>query len=189
MIFLRKIRSVILRVSVFIRMKFYINYLNYFYDGISVAPSVLIGHGVKISSTDGGSILIQGKTSIDDFSKIIARSGKILIGENVFIGNGCILVGLSSIVIGSDTLIGEYVVIRDQDHIVASKPIRKSGFLSNSIKIGANCWLGSKVTILRGSSIGDGAVIGAHSLVRGDIPPYTLAVGCPAKVVKHLPRP
>ena len=186
---LRKGRSFCLKIFSFIRMKIYINYLNFFFDNIMLAPSVSIGKFADITSTDKGSIQIHGNVSVGDFSKIIAKSGNVIIEKNVFIGNGCILVSRKDISIGEGTLIGEYVVIRDQDHISNQSSIKDSGFYSDPIIIGKNCWLGAKVSVLRGSVIGDGAVIGAHSLVRGYIPPYTLAVGCPAKVIKHLPRP
>ncbi len=51
--------------------------------------------------------------------------------------------------------------------------------------IGNDVWLGAKANILRGVRIGDGAVIGANALVLNDIPPYAIAVGCPAKVIKY----
>ena len=56
--------------------------------------------------------------------------------------------------------------------------------LTAPVTIGRDCWLGSKSTVLRGSTIGDGAVIGAHALVRGKIPKNAIAVGIPARVVK-----
>ena len=157
-------------------------------SGVSLAKDLRIDEGVIISCTDLGVMSIGKNTKISNLSEIICRGGKISIGENVYIGKASILVSRDSIEIGDDAQIAEYCVIRDQDHSMYARPIRSSGFKKSSIKIGKDCWLGAKVTVLRGSVIGEGAVIGAHSLVRGEIPPYTLAVGCPAKVIKHLPR-
>ena len=56
--------------------------------------------------------------------------------------------------------------------------------LAKPLSIGNDVWIGANVTILRGVQIGDGAVIGANSLVNKDIPPYAIAVGNPAKVIK-----
>lgn len=62
---------------------------------------------------------------------------------------------------------------------------KKDDLISNgSIKIGNDVWIGSKVTILSGVSIGDGAIIAANSLVNKDVEPYTIAGGVPAKVLK-----
>jgi acetyltransferase-like isoleucine patch superfamily enzyme len=54
------------------------------------------------------------------------------------------------------------------------------------VAIGRDVWLGAKVTVLRGSTIGDGSVVGANAVVGGDIPPASLAVGVPARVLKTL---
>lgn len=154
---------------------------------IDLPYSASLDKGVRLSATDGGTIEVGNNVFLGAHTQIISRGGRIFIGENVHIGNGCIIVGIDSISIGRDALIAEYVVIRDQDHDYSTRPIRASGFLADAIRIGEDCWLGCKSTVLRGSEIGDGAVIGAHSLIRGSIPPNTLAVGCPAKAIKELP--
>ena len=52
--------------------------------------------------------------------------------------------------------------------------------------IGKNVWVGEKVTVLPGVHIGEGSIIGANSVVTHDIPPYSIAVGIPAKVIKTV---
>jgi acetyltransferase-like isoleucine patch superfamily enzyme len=52
------------------------------------------------------------------------------------------------------------------------------------VRIGPDCWLGVKTTVLRGTRIGRGCVLGAHAVARGDIPDYAIAVGTPARVVR-----
>jgi acetyltransferase-like isoleucine patch superfamily enzyme len=126
---------------------------------------------------------------LNDGAQIIARGGNIDIGENVFIGIGVIIVCQSNVKIGDNTLIAEYVVLRDQDHRITPRPNQNSGYTTAPILIGKNVWLGTKVSVLRGSNIENNVVIGAHSLVRGNIPSYSLAVGCPAEVVKKYPKP
>jgi maltose O-acetyltransferase len=65
-----------------------------------------------------------------------------------------------------------------RDHTSAGK--------SAPVLIEDNVWLGARVTVLRGAHIGEGAVIGAHSVVTGTIPPHTLAAGAPARVIRSL---
>jgi lipopolysaccharide O-acetyltransferase len=55
---------------------------------------------------------------------------------------------------------------------------------ANPVSIGNCVWLGEGVAVLSGAKIGDGCIIGAHSVVKGEIPPYSVAVGAPARVVK-----
>ena len=74
----------------------------------------------------------------------------------------------------------------DFDHRFADirLSIRAQGIHKTPVRIGDNVWIGTKVSVLRGSTIGAGSVIGAHSVVRGNIPPMSVAVGIPAKVIK-----
>ena len=157
------------------------------YPEIELPFCASIDRGAILSATDGGVITVGKNVSFCRHSQVIARGGKITIGDNVHLGSGSIIVSHCSVQIGQNTLIAEYVVVRDQDHSVVSRPIRSAGFHTGAIAIGEDCWLGAKATVLRGSTIGNGAVIGAHSLVRGNVPPNTLAVGCPATVIRKLP--
>jgi acetyltransferase-like isoleucine patch superfamily enzyme len=163
--------------------KVFIVYSN---SNVRLSYGVYVSVGAKILSTDGGSVNIGENVFIGPYCNIICRGGTIVIGDNVHIGDGCIIASTIEIAIGRDTQIAEYVVIRDQDHRIDGRPIRLSGFDSNPIRIGKDCWLGTKSSVLKGSVIGDGSLIGAHGLVRGEIPAFTLAVGCPARVIREL---
>jgi acetyltransferase-like isoleucine patch superfamily enzyme len=155
-----------------------------FQDGIRIGQAVGFGSGVCLSATDGGIITIGNRVYIGPHSRIVAQPGAVHIGDDVFIGDGVVIVSQEEIRIGSGTQIAEYVVIRDQDHRFSTGRVLGTGFERTPILVGENCWLGSKVTVLRGSRIGSGTVIGAHSLVRGEIPPHSVALGSPARVVK-----
>lgn len=154
-------------------------------SGVAFGESSRIALNANISSTDGGVIEFGDNVFIGVGCEIICRGGKISIGDNVHVGRGSIIVSTKEISIGQNSQIAEYVVVRDQDHSTSCRPIRSSGFEEAKVTIGEDCWLGTKSTVLRGSTIGNGAVIGAHGLVRGMIPPFSLAVGCPARVVKY----
>lgn len=67
----------------------------------------------------------------------------------------------------------------------ANIPIRGQANTVKSIEIGENAWLAAGVKILKGSKVGNGAVIGANSVVKGEIPDNAIAVGTPAKVKKY----
>jgi acetyltransferase-like isoleucine patch superfamily enzyme len=86
-----------------------------------------------------------------------------------------------SIYIGENVKIGPNVVIRDSDnHLI----IREGGTVSAPIRIEDNVWIGLNSVILKGVTIGEGAIIGAGSIVTRDVPPHALAIGVPAKVIK-----
>jgi acetyltransferase-like isoleucine patch superfamily enzyme len=158
----------------------------FFQDGVCIASDAQFGREVSLSSTDGGSIVIEEGVTIGTNTKLVAKGGCIHIERNVFVGDGVVITSMQQVRIGSGSQIAEYVVIRDQDHRIGNGPVRKSGFLCAPIQIGRDCWIGAKATILRGSSIGEGSVIGAHSLVRGDIPANCVAAGAPARPIRHI---
>jgi len=106
---------------------------------------------------------------------------KIILGSNVSFNNNCEIYCSESIEIGDDTIFSNNCVIRDSDlhKIVTSKNPN-----TKSIKIGKHVWVGTNSIILKGVTIGDGAIIGAGSVVVNDVPPATLVAGNPAKVIK-----
>lgn len=114
--------------------------------------------------------------------------GPIVIGDNVDIGNGTVLYSSKAggVTIGDNTVIAAQCYIIDMDH-----GINKDVLISqqkNSVEeviIGQDVWLAANVTVLKGSRIEDGAVIGAKSLVKGEISQNAVAVGIPAKVIKQ----
>ena len=183
-ILLRKIRSAIIRASLFFStITCRISVLGE--SAISIAPGCTFGRDVLLRATDGGSISIGSGVSLADRVQIVT-TGFVSIENDVFIGVGSIIVCKQNIIIGSDSLIAEYVVIRDQDHRTDSRPVNQSGFHTKAIHIGKDVWIGCKASVLRGASIGDRCVIGAHALVNSHIPEDMLAVGLPARVIKRI---
>lgn len=110
--------------------------------------------------------------------------GHITLGQRVRINAGSIVAAASSITIGDDALIGEYVSIRDANHGIADGAlIRSQPLKSDPICIGRGAWIGRGCCILKGVTIGDGAVIGANSVVTRDVPPGSIHAGVPARQI------
>lgn len=133
---------------------------------ISVGDRTLLGPNIGLAVADGGQIHIAGDVSINQGSILSARH---------------------RISIGSGTRIGDHCSIRDADHHLSDTPIATSGFVGAPVTIGNNVWIGRLVTIMPGITIGDGAVIGAHSLVTRDNPANAIAFGTPASVRRQRP--
>ncbi len=113
--------------------------------------------------------------------------GLIEIGDNVSIGTGTIIYASKQggVKIGSNSMIAGQCYIIDTDHgIDKSDLIRNQENVSAPIEIGQDCWIAANVTVLKGSKINDGAVIGAKALVNGEIQAYSVNVGIPAKTIK-----
>ncbi|MDJ0736602.1 MAG: acyltransferase [Nostocaceae cyanobacterium] len=111
---------------------------------------------------------------------------RIYIGEKTFIGPNVCIGGPGDITIGKKCMIAAHTGIIANNHIFSDLlvPIKDQGVTRKGITIEDDCWLGHGVTVLDGITIGKGSVIGAGAVVTKDIPPYSVAVGIPARVIK-----
>ena len=120
---------------------------------------------------------------------IAKRKGKIKIGDDVGI-SGTTVYAWDHIEIGSHTRIGANCKLIDTDmHAIDMAERNADNFdavKTAPIKIGESCFIGCNCLILKGVTIGDGAVIGAGSVVTSDVPPFTVAAGNPARVIKII---
>ncbi|HEX7356129.1 MAG TPA: acyltransferase [Ignavibacteriaceae bacterium] len=113
--------------------------------------------------------------------------GKITIAEKTYIGNFCHIYSTGSIKIGKSVLIADKVYISDNAHsydnpneAILSQPVKQ---LAN-VSIGENSWIGENACII-GVTIGKNCIIGANSVVKKDVPDYSIVVGSPSKIVKR----
>ena len=135
-------------------------------EGITIGDGAIIGRNT-IVSCKGGSIEIGDNTNISANCMLISET-RLSIGSNVLIAGMCYVIAG-----------GNHGIERTDIPIIAQPMVSKGG-----VRIEDNCWLGANVTVLDGVTIGRDSVIGAGSVVRRDIPEFTVAVGSPATVVK-----
>jgi acetyltransferase-like isoleucine patch superfamily enzyme len=112
----------------------------------------------------------------------------VTIGDRCLIGRGSGIVGHLDIVIGDDVWTGPNVYITDQNHGYddPTEPISRQAQPERPVRIGSGSWLGHGVVVLPGATIGRHVVVGANSVVTGDIPDFSVAVGAPARVVASI---
>ncbi len=119
---------------------------------------------------------------------------RLIIGRNVKLGDNVHLVAGQRVVIGEGCLFASNVFVSDTDHgsyrgdgqdSSPDTPPDARPLLCRPVEIGRNVWVGEGACILPGAKIGDGCVIGAHSVVKGAIPDGCVAAGCPARVVRR----
>ncbi|MCK9204099.1 MAG: acyltransferase [Bacteroidales bacterium] len=124
-------------------------------------------------------------STVEDFTVINNGVGDIYIGDRTRIGIGCTLIGPVSV--GNDVGVAQGVVMTALNHNYEdiSKPTSKQGVSTAPIIIEDEVWLGANCVILPGITVGKHSVIAAGSVVTKNIPPYSVAFGNPARVIRQ----
>lgn len=116
----------------------------------------------------------------------------ITIGDNVNCNHYCHIISAGQVTIGNNVLLGSNVYISDRSHGDATwtsagiRPIERPLTSKGPVIIEDNVWIGQNTVILSGVTIGRGCIIGANSVVSGNIPPGCVAAGSPARVIKSM---
>lgn len=119
------------------------------------------------------------------FPPVYTDFGKnIKIGKDVFVNSGCSFQDQGGVTLGDGCLVGHNVVFATLDH--DKRPGRRGDMTAAPIVVGKDVWIGAHATILKGVTIGDGAIVAAGAVVTRDVPPNTIAAGVPARVVKTI---
>jgi len=139
-------------------------------DRIAIGDSVLIFHGVWLS--------------VEQPARA-AEPPVISIGDHVGLRPYCTISAAEKIVIEDSVIISAFTTVIDSDHTFANgiPNVMHNPLVTSPVRIGEGTWIGERVSVLRGANIGRCCIIGANSVVRGEIPDYSIAVGAPARVV------
>jgi acetyltransferase-like isoleucine patch superfamily enzyme len=158
-----------MRREAFVRMPVEGNLLECFAEGrLEIGAWTLLEPGVWITAPGRARVRI-GYGCFLNRNVMIASHELVEIGDHCMLANGC------------------FVSDADHRHDDPDVPITWQGFTSKGpTRIGDNCWLGANVVVTSGVTIGERSVIGANSVVTHDIPPWSVAVGAPAHVVKTM---
>ncbi|BAY12508.1 acyltransferase [Calothrix sp. NIES-2098] len=155
---------------------------------MEISKNVLIFKGVRIDAKgENNRIYLGNKVAIERNVDIGCLDGtSIYIDDETFIGPNVCIAGPGDIKIGKYCMIASHSGIYANNHNFADpiEPIRYQGITRKGIVIEDDCWLGHGVTVLDGVTIGKGSVIGAGAVVTKNIPPFSVAVGIPAKTIK-----
>lgn len=161
---------------------------------IAIGRGVTINNGCYIDALSIEGIRLGDNVSVGPKTKIECTGNLQHVGKGLKVGNN---VGLGAdnfygcaggIEIGDDTIVGNFVSFHSENHVYVNlqKPIRLQGVSHQGIKIGRNCWIGAKATILDGVTIEDGCIIAAGSLVKSGLYRENgIYGGVPAKLIKY----
>lgn len=161
-----------------------------YHRGLRMGKHVFIGdRAIVFEGRDGGEVVLgDGACLFGDCLLETGQGGSIRIGAGSRVHRGCQLIAYrSQIHIGRDVGLAQNCALYPYQHGIApGKPISEQPLTSKGpIVIGDHAWLGVGVIVLDGVRIGEGAVVGAGSIVTEDVPDGAIALGAPARVVKR----
>lgn len=146
---------------------------------------VFLGRRVEIVARPGYGRVVLGRwVHVGDETRLRAHEGTLRVGDKVVFGRDDTVNCYLDVEIGARTMLADSVYITDFDHRFddLQTPIKDQGIVKSPVRIGPDCWLGVRATLLRGSVLGRGCVVAAHAVVRGEIPDFAVAAGIPATV-------
>ena len=158
-----------MRRQAFVRWPVHGNVLEALLDGrLEIGPQVLFEPGVWITAPDQARVRIGAGTFLN-MGVMVASQNLVSIGQHCMLANGC------------------YVTDSSHRYDDPDRPVPWQGFISKGpTRIGDNVWCGVNVVVTSGVTIGRRCVIGANSVVTTDIPPFSVAVGVPARVIRTI---
>jgi acetyltransferase-like isoleucine patch superfamily enzyme len=148
---------------------------------------VFLGRRVEIDVRPGYGRLILGRwVHLGDGTSLRCHEGTLRVGDKTVFGRNIVVNAYLDISIGERCIIADLVYVTDFDHVFddVTVPIKDQGIVKSPVAIGSDVWLGTKVSVVRATVIGDGSVVGAHAVVTRDLPPFSVAAGVPARVIR-----
>lgn len=162
---------------------------------ITLGEGVYLDYGTYLHATPGG-ITIGDNTFVMHGALLHVYNFRdlphafIQIGANCIVGEGTVIRGQGGVTIGDSVLIAPSVQILAVEHTygVPGVPVMHQGLRATGITIEGGAWLGAGCIILDGVTVGEGAVVGAGAVVTKDVPPHSVALGVPARIVRDYAK-
>lgn len=154
---------------------------------LKLGRRVTINSGTRFQIGPGSSVEIGDDCRIESNVVFAVYNGFVKFGNHSGVQTGCILHGRGGLTIGDNVMIaaGCVFVPFSHNYSAVDKPMISQGVTPKGIVLEDDVWLGTGVRVLTGVRIGRGAIVGAGAVVNRDIPPYAVAVGVPARVVRY----
>jgi acetyltransferase-like isoleucine patch superfamily enzyme len=150
-----------------------------------------IGPGCQLE-VGKNAVLELGRWSwIGHRCKIRCHEGTVSLGAKSVMGQECTISAFQHVSIGRECVIADRAMLIDFDHGVVDveKPIRLQGIYKRDVRVGHNVWIGYGACVLRGTTIGDNAIIGSNSVVTHDVPANAVVGGVPARLIRMREAP
>jgi len=171
-----------------------------FDHGATLGSRLRLGCGARLVNPNGPAAARIGDGCVVRGILRLEATGRLAIGDDVYIGDGCIVSAMDDIEIGSGTLLAHGAQVFDNDTHPVDAEQRVADFRAKlghplpgpvvighaPVRIGRRCWLGLNSIVMKGVTIGDGTIVASGGVVVDDLPAGVVAAGNPARVVKVL---
>jgi virginiamycin A acetyltransferase len=158
-------------------------------DRVFLGNNVKFGNDIELNNSSDSEVSIGDNSVIDSNTVInVNYSGRLLIGTNTKINKFNYISCNNAIRIGNDCMTAAFCHILDSNHGISKSEImrnQKKTFLETVIS--DDVWIGTMCTVLAGANIGTGTVVGANSTARGELKPFSVYAGNPARHIKNRP--
>jgi acetyltransferase-like isoleucine patch superfamily enzyme len=159
---------------------------------VSMHGMIFFGRRVELTARTGhGNLELGPWCWIGNDNKLRVHEGNLRLGPKVVLGRDNVINTYLDVEVGTNALLGDWIYVCDFDHAYdrLDIPIKSQGLIKTPVRIGADVWIGEKASVLRGADIGSGSVVASQALVKGHIPPFSIVVGTPARVIgSRLPH-
>ena len=150
---------------------------------------VLLGRDVELYARPGYGRLVLGRwVHVGDGTALRAHEGTLRVGDKTVFGRHDTVNCYLDVSVGAGALLSDWVYVGDFDHVTerTDVPIKDQGITKTPVRIGDGTWIGVKASVLRGTTVGAGCVLAAHTVARGAYPDHAVVAGVPGRVVKDL---
>lgn len=151
--------------------------------GVRAGRDVAVGRNVRLAVGPGAQLLIGDGCRIGERTRIVVQQGRVDIGAGARLGERCTIVAQAGVTIGAGAWLEAGAVLVDFDHVIddVELPIRAQPLVATPIAIGERARIGLGSGVLRGVTVGAGAIVGPHAVVTRDVAPGAHVGGVPAR--------
>jgi len=153
---------------------------------------VFLGRRVELSARRGYGRIVLGRwVHLGDDNRLRAHEGTLRVGNKCVFGRDNTVNCYLDVEFGAGSLVADWVYVCDFDHRTddLTVPIKDQGIVTSPVRIGPDVWVGTKASVLRGATVGEGSVLAAHTVVRAEVPPWSVVAGVPGRVVRSRRGP
>lgn len=156
--------------------------------GVSAGRDVAVGRHVRLNVGAGAQLVIGDGCRIGERTRIVVAQGRVELGAGARLGERCTIVAHAGVTIGAGAWLQDGAVLVDFDHVVddVELPIRAQPLVATPIVIGDHARIGLGSGVLRGVTVGAGAIVGPHAVVTRDVAAGARVGGVPARPLAEL---